>query len=831
MKTNVLLSSCWVIVLAVFLGFSAVGLAGASQAVYDKIVFTRQQSMDDWDLWLMNRDGTGETKILDSSYRDTMPYFHPKGTQIVFARVYSQKPMSSDIFVVNPDGTGETNLTDVSGLKNPCNAPKFSWDGSKIAFDTQSDRGDLDIWIMNSDGTGHRAVLNSSTDDSTPAFSPDGKWLVFQRQLTMDPNPTSKICKVNIQDGTVVELTDGNHLDETPAFSADGKYIIFKRGFTEWDLFRMPADHNPADQTTLVNLTNQPTTAKGTAYYSWEGDKIVYYAATAGPDTAEIWIMNPDGSNPTQITHNNTADWDPCFSPAKATELPVLQVQPTQQNVAASAGTTSFQVSNGGSGTMQWNAAVTSGSSWLSVTAGSTGTDSGTILCQYLEDTSGSTRTGKIQVVSAGASGSPIEVSVSQSAATSSNSAGKIAFTRQANTSTWNIYVMDRDGKNEKQVTTTQLRDTNPSFNPQGSRIAFCRINATPPYASDIYLINPDGTDEKNLTSGSSVSGHAHNPKFSWDGRYVVFDATDNSGNSHIWKMNADGSKMTALTTGTTNDTSPCMSPDNQWVVFQRAVADMPNPKSVICKLNLSSGDTVNLTDGSDLDEVPHYSPDGQSIVFRRGFTTCDLFRMPSNHSPSDMSSIVNLTNTPSYADDRPQYTWEGDRIVYYASTGGADKAEIYIMDADGKNPTRLTNNYVADWDPTPSPNCRIVGSGSGLIQEQVSSDETVELLINSTNGHGDIPVYEWLVLTAEYGGSSLPVQLISDLGMVPIEQVLSELSSYTYTFCSGGVTIVGKLAMNQLGLQSADRFLYAYAYQTSAGNIVMDNVVVITIK
>lgn len=90
----------------------------------------------------------------------------------------------------------------------------------------------------------------------------------------------------------------------------------------------------------------------------------------------------------------------------------VLSVSPANRNVAMEAGTATFSVANSGTGTMPWTAAVTSGDSWLRIASGASGSEAGTITFDY--DASTSARTGTIQVTAAGATGSPIDVTVAQ---------------------------------------------------------------------------------------------------------------------------------------------------------------------------------------------------------------------------------------------------------------------------------------------------------------------------------------------------------------------------------------------------------------------------------
>ena len=93
---------------------------------------------------------------------------------------------------------------------------------------------------------------------------------------------------------------------------------------------------------------------------------------------------------------------------------PILSVSPGNQYVTKDAGSTTFSVSNTGTGNLQWTAAVTSGSSWLSITSGASGTNSGTINCSFTANTSASARTGTIRVTASGATGIPKDVTVIQ---------------------------------------------------------------------------------------------------------------------------------------------------------------------------------------------------------------------------------------------------------------------------------------------------------------------------------------------------------------------------------------------------------------------------------
>src|ERR1700685_948941 len=90
---------------------------------------------------------------------------------------------------------------------------------------------------------------------------------------------------------------------------------------------------------------------------------------------------------------------------------PILSVTPANANVNAIANTTSFTVSNTGGGTLNYSAAVSTESTWLTITSGATGANSGTIAVAYPTNT-GTQRTGIITVTANGATGSPATVTV-----------------------------------------------------------------------------------------------------------------------------------------------------------------------------------------------------------------------------------------------------------------------------------------------------------------------------------------------------------------------------------------------------------------------------------
>jgi len=124
-----------------------------------------------------------------------------------------------------------------------------------------------------------------------------------------------------------------------------------------------------------------------------------------GTFTVSLTVTGPDGTDiETSIVY------------VVAGGVSELSVSPAGQNVSQNSGTASFDVSNTGTGTMSWTAAIAAGSDWLRITSGSGGSNTGTISCSFDANSNSSERTGTIRVTASGANGSPKDISVVQAA-------------------------------------------------------------------------------------------------------------------------------------------------------------------------------------------------------------------------------------------------------------------------------------------------------------------------------------------------------------------------------------------------------------------------------
>lgn len=272
--------------------------------------------------------GTDMRQLTHPSHgvQDEYPDWSPDGSQILFNHIDVNG--TSDVFVMNADGTGQTQLTSCTGVCNGAQEAKWSPDGSKILYDVADNpiRPDgnatsVDLWIMNADGSHPVQIthtpLPTSIADNAPAWSPDGKQILFARNhLVGQSYDDQALFRVN-RDGTgLKQLTPWGHLEAGNArWSPDGTRILFQSfgSFPEGSIPQLYTIF--ADGTHLVQLTTNERNYEPA--WSPDGTKIIFaHRSTTGVDqNAHLYEMNADGSGLVQITRNPFWQRQPAWGP------------------------------------------------------------------------------------------------------------------------------------------------------------------------------------------------------------------------------------------------------------------------------------------------------------------------------------------------------------------------------------------------------------------------------------------------------------------------------------------------------------------------------------
>jgi Tol biopolymer transport system component len=168
------------------------------------------------EIFVMNADGSGQTRLTLEPTRDLSPTWTPDGKNILFV---SQRDGNYEIYTMLANGALQTNLS-----RNPANdrSPAVSPGGKKIAFSTARD-GNYEVYTMGADGSNPVNLTNNPAADYAPAYSPDGSKIAFAS--TRSGN--DEIHRMNRDGSSPKRLTRHAALDSAPAYSPDGKKIAF----------------------------------------------------------------------------------------------------------------------------------------------------------------------------------------------------------------------------------------------------------------------------------------------------------------------------------------------------------------------------------------------------------------------------------------------------------------------------------------------------------------------------------------------------------------------------------------------------------------------------
>ena len=253
------------------------------------------------------------------------------------------------------------------------------------------------------------------------------------------------------------------------------------------------------------------------------------------------------------------------------------------------------------------------------------------------------------------------------------------------------IYVMDADGSHQALVTrmhgTIAESDSRSYFSPDGSRILFRGIG-TDSGSPDLFIVNVDGSNLINLTNNTAWFPSDWAPYWSPDGSKILFASSREP--RGIYVMNADGADAQRLWAGD----DPAWSPDGSKIAF---LSDFD-----IVVMNADGTNLTPLTDGSRMSMRFSWSPDGSRIAFETVGDDEKRLLEVMNADGTERSILADqvwFTMGPA-----PPVSWSpnGSRIVFTRMQ--ELRLDIYAVDADGSNLTRLTTGGMSAgpaWSPT----------------------------------------------------------------------------------------------------------------------------------
>lgn len=242
----------------------------------------------------------------------------------------------------------------------------------------------------------------------------------------------------------------------------------------------------------------------------------------------------------------------------------------------------------------------------------------------------------------------------------------------------------------EIQLTDTPGYQAEGAPSPDGTMIAFTSNEAGGNF--DIWVMSSDGTNQTRLTTDPARDG---TPAWSQGPGQIAF-ATDRTGNFEIFTMDPDGSNQTNLTNDPARDLLPYWCPGSTRIVFQSDRSGNDD----IWIMNADGSNPVQLTTNPAPDRDPECSPDGTKVVFtslRDGNPEIYLLDLTTG-GPYQQYRETRLTVNPA-ADVEPAWcVIDGvTKVLFSTNRDQNQNLEIYSMDTDGSDPTRITNNPLQD--------------------------------------------------------------------------------------------------------------------------------------
>ena len=259
----------------------------------------------------------------------------------------------------------------------------------------------------------------------------------------------------------------------------------------------------------------------------------------------------------------------------------------------------------------------------------------------------------------------------------------QIAFSRTVKELHWKIYLMDISGENVRQLTKGVAQDSNPSWSPDGKRIAFSSKRGD----GGIYVMDADGENIRLLTDRPEI---AIGPAWSPDGKQIAFYARPPGVLGDIYVMDSDGNNIRRLTIRPDGcDLHPTWSPDGKQIAF--AAGGRQRVDFDIYVMDADGGNIRPLTDDRASDNDPAWSPDGRQIAFRSSRAGGGIYVMDANGK-----NVRRLTFFEE--DQHPAWSPAGKKIAFISLRDPIPK--VYVMDADGRNQQRLTHDHVPEGAP-----------------------------------------------------------------------------------------------------------------------------------
>lgn len=260
---------------------------------------------------------------------------------------------------------------------------------------------------------------------------------------------------------------------------------------------------------------------------------------------------------------------------------------------------------------------------------------------------------------------------------------GPVAFSRLTG-DYWQIWTMQPDGSQAKQVTTSATDKHYPTWVRDGEELLFRTNN------NRVFSVSLDTGQEKPvLASLGFNSGIASSP----DGSklLLVRFKTQPRESADLWLTTLEGEDLKVLTNDTHLQYDPAWSPDGKQIIY---ISGSGYQTFEIYSIDSDGNNKRQITDNKALELLPAFSPDGKTIAYVSDITEDYEIWLMNKDGTNPRRVTYN-----SGIDTRPCWSPDGSEIIFVSGRSG--QLQIWIMNNDGSNPRQLTAEIVPCVEPS----------------------------------------------------------------------------------------------------------------------------------
>src|SRR5215470_4009066 len=232
------------------------------------------------------------------------PQWSWDGAQIVFT---SDRDGDLELYLVNADGSNLRRLTSSPGRDAHAS---FSHDNQRIVFQSPRDGGDTNLYAMEPDGSGVTRLTWLKGFAGVPVYSPDDRQIAFQWRVSNDFHDARKwmICVMNRDGSRLRVITDGAANDQVPNWTRRGDRLLFFSDRTgKNQLYTMKPDGSDVRPLVRTAFDDQ------TGFWSPDNQHLSFVSDRDG--NPELYTMDAHGRGVVRLTHTpaieRVAVWSP----------------------------------------------------------------------------------------------------------------------------------------------------------------------------------------------------------------------------------------------------------------------------------------------------------------------------------------------------------------------------------------------------------------------------------------------------------------------------------------------------------------------------------------